>query len=77
MLTSVASLVSVTLTPASTAPLESATRPRMRPPVPCADVIVEQISNKLRIELKEISEQNFRDALDNSFDDGMEGILQI
>ncbi len=49
----------------------------MRPPVPCADVIVEQISNKLRIDLKEISEQNIRGALDNSFDDGMEGILQI
>jgi hypothetical protein len=49
----------------------------MRPPVPCADIIVEQTSNKLRIELKEISRQHIREALDNSFDDGMEGILQI
>jgi hypothetical protein len=49
----------------------------MRPPVPWADIIVEHISNKLRMELKEIKRQNIREAFDNSFDDGMEGILQI
>jgi hypothetical protein len=45
--------------------------------VPWADIIVEQISNKLRIELKGTGEQETRDAFDNPFDHGMEGILQI
>jgi hypothetical protein len=78
LLTLVASFVSVILTPASTAPLESATRPRMRPPVPWAEMSVEQIRHRLRTELKEISQQDIRDAFDDGcFDDGMEQILQI
>jgi hypothetical protein len=65
--------VSVTFTPASTAPLESATRPRMRPPVLWADMSVEQIRHRLRTELEKTSQQDFREDLD----DGMEHILQI
>src|SRR5208282_3478830 len=69
----VASLVAVTLTPASTAPLGSATRPRMRPPVPWAHSSVEQIRHRLRAEARKMSQQDIREA----FDDGMEQILQI
>src|ERR1700674_414960 len=67
-LTPVASWVAVTFTLASTAPLASATRPRMRPPVLWADVSVEQIRHRLRT-----SQQDFRD----DFGIGMEHILQI
>src|ERR1700690_3449845 len=45
----VASLTSVTLTFAKTAPLGSATRPMMRPPVPCAKTSVEQIRHRQAI----------------------------
>src|ERR1700687_3794871 len=69
----VASLVAVTFTFASTAPLGSVTRPRMRPPVLWADRSVEQIRHRLRTELREMSQQDIRD----SFDDGMGQILQF
>jgi hypothetical protein len=49
----------------------------MRPPVPWADIIVAQISNKLRTQLNQISGRNIRDAFNNSCDNGMEGILQF
>src|ERR1019366_3440978 len=58
---------------ASTALLGSETRPRMRPPVPWANVSVEQIRHRLRTELNEMSQQDIRDG----FDDGMGQILQI
>jgi hypothetical protein len=65
--------VAVTLTPASTAPLGSATRPRMRPPVLWADMRVGQIRHRLRAEIEKMSPQDIREG----FDDGMEQLLQI
>jgi hypothetical protein len=66
-------LVAVTFTFASTAPLESATRPRMRPPVLWADRSVEKIRHRLRTEFNNTSPRYIRDKLD----DGMGRVLQF
>src|SRR5258708_20272570 len=60
--TPVASFVIVTFTPASTAPLESPTRPRMRPPVLWADTNVETIRHRLRIEYERTIQRDVRDG---------------
>src|SRR5260370_38676173 len=75
--TPVASFVSVTFTPASTAPLESATRPRMRPPVLWADTRVEQTRHRLRTEFSNMSQHDIRDGFDDALDVGMGQILQF
>src|ERR1700738_3802070 len=64
-LTPVASSVAGTFTLASTAPLASATRPRMRPPVLWADVSVEQIRHRLSTKFKKPNQLDIRDDLDN------------
>jgi hypothetical protein len=74
-LTPVASFVSVTFTPASTAALESETRPRMRPPVPWANRSVEQIRHALNVNKKRQQDiwEGFGIGMEKS---GMEPILR-
>src|SRR5258708_16608684 len=76
--TPVASFVIVTFPPASTAPLESATRPRMRPPVLWADTNVEKIRHRLRIENERTIQRDVRDGFNVGIAPiGMGQILQI
>jgi hypothetical protein len=58
----------VTFTSPRTAPLESATRPNMRPPVLCAETGVEQIRQRPKMTSHRV--------IQIVLDDGMEQILQ-